>query len=106
MLAGLGASSLGSDARAAVLGQAMERVGRSMTGLTRLSAVVGLTSANVEDASDALQARQNQLQGRLNDLESVDPAEISLRLSALSTQLQASYQTTAMLSKLSLMNFL
>ncbi|MFT4095953.1 MAG: flagellar hook-associated family protein [Rhodoblastus sp.] len=106
MLAGLGLASLGADARAAVITQAAGSLGQSLKELAELSADVGAKSATIEDTSGELQAQNVQLKSRLNDMESVDPAEVSIRLSSLSTQLQASYQATAKLADLSLVNFI
>ncbi|HMN70966.1 MAG TPA: flagellar hook-associated family protein [Rhodoblastus sp.] len=106
MLAGLGLPALGADARSAVVAQATSALGQSIQKLTDLSSDVGLKKALVQDANDELQAQKVQLQNRLSDIESVDTAEVSVRLSTLSTQLQASYQTTAKLANLSLVNFI
>jgi flagellin-like hook-associated protein FlgL len=46
------------------------------------------------------------LQGVLDGIENADPNETGVKLLALQTQIQASLQTTSMLSKLSLVNFL
>jgi flagellin-like hook-associated protein FlgL len=46
------------------------------------------------------------LQGVLDDVENADPDEVGVKLLALQTQIQASLQTTSMLSKLTLVNFL
>jgi len=56
------------------------------------------------------QARQTQsktaLQSLIDDTENITPAEVASQILALQNALQASYQTTSMLSKLSLTNFL
>jgi flagellin-like hook-associated protein FlgL len=46
------------------------------------------------------------LQGILSSAEGVDTSDVAAQLLTAQTQLQASYQATAMLSKLSLVNFL
>jgi hypothetical protein len=42
----------------------------------------------------------------IDDTENITPAEVASQILALQNALQASYQTTSMLSKLSLTNFL
>ena len=106
MLAGLGIGSLNAGARAEVVSHAVATLGQASSGLAALSGQLGLSRTKIQDASDLLQAQQAQAQAQLNDLESVDPAEVSVRITELSTQLQASYQVTAKLAKLSLVNFL
>jgi flagellin-like hook-associated protein FlgL len=46
------------------------------------------------------------LQGVLDGIENADPNETGVKLLALQTQIQASLQTTSMLSKLTLVNFM
>lgn len=46
------------------------------------------------------------LQGVLDGIENADPNEVGVKLLALQTQIQASMQTTALLSKLTLVNFM
>jgi flagellar hook-associated protein 3 FlgL len=57
-----------------------------------------------------VQARQAQskaaLQSLIDDTENITPAEVASQILALQNALQASYQTTSILSKLSLTNFL
>lgn len=106
MLAGLGLASLNADARGTIIAQATSTLAQSIHGLTNLSSDIGAKNAMVQDMSDEIQAQNVHLKSRLTDMESVDPAEASIRLSTLSTQLQASYQTTAKLADLGLVNFI
>lgn len=106
MVAGLGIETLNDDARQTVLSEAAQTIGRALEGISGLNAELGIASKSIGEASDELNVRNAQLQVRLSDIESVDPIEISSRLAALSTQLQASYQVTAKLAVLSLINFI
>jgi flagellar hook-associated protein 3 FlgL len=47
-----------------------------------------------------------QLQGMLSGIENATPEEVTMQILALQTRLQASYQTTALVSKLSLVNYI
>jgi flagellin-like hook-associated protein FlgL len=66
--------------------------------------------ADAQTTMKDVQARQTQskaaLQSMIDQTESVTPAEVASQILALQNALQASYQTTSMLSKLSLTNFL
>jgi flagellar hook-associated protein 3 FlgL len=66
--------------------------------------------AGANDAANAAQTRiqdkQPILQGVLDKIENADPNQVGEQLLALQTQMQASLQTTAMISKLSLVNFI
>jgi hypothetical protein len=50
--------------------------------------------------------QQNMLQTMVDQTEGVSADQVTSQILALQTQLQASYQTTAMLSQLSLTKFL
>lgn len=88
------------------------RVGNSLAPSTtkqQISAIqTRIAGANL--AAGAAQTRINDkkpiLQGVLDGIENADPNETGVKLLALQTQIQASLQTTSMLSKLSLVNFL
>jgi flagellar hook-associated protein 3 FlgL len=49
---------------------------------------------------------QNSLQNTISQIETVSPDQVATEILSLQTQLQASYQTTSMLSQLSLVKFL
>jgi flagellar hook-associated protein 3 FlgL len=66
--------------------------------------------ANAQTTMSSASALQTQTQASLQDIvsqtETVSPDEVASQLLALQTSLQASYQTTSMLSQLSLVKFL
>jgi flagellar hook-associated protein 3 FlgL len=66
--------------------------------------------AGANDAANAAKTRIQDktpiLQGVIDNIENADPNQVGVQLLALQTQMQASLQTTAMLSKLSLVNFM
>lgn len=67
---------------------------------------LGLASATLENTQnrhDATMATANEI---LGDIQNADPYEVGVKLTTLQTQLQASYQVTAMLSQLSLVNYI
>lgn len=57
-------------------------------------------------AKTRIEDKKPILQGVLDNIENADPNQVGVQLLALQTQMQASLQTTAMLSKLSLVNFM
>ncbi len=106
MVAGLGLPTLNADAQRVVIDQASTILGNALGAFSALTAQVGIGQNRIEAASQDLSLQQVQLTTRLNDLESVDPAEVAARISTLSDQLQASYQVTAKLAHLSLVNYI
>ncbi|ABS64153.1 conserved hypothetical protein [Parvibaculum lavamentivorans DS-1] len=81
----------------------------SFKGVQSLESIVtglGLTAAtlsNTQDRHDLVMATSNEL---LGDIQNADDYEVGVKLTMLQTQLQASYQVTAMLSQMSLANYL
>ncbi len=61
------------------------------------------TLKQTQDRHDLVMATANEL---LGDIQNADPYEVGVKLTTLQTQLQASYQVTAMLSKMSLVNYI
>ncbi len=66
----------------------------------------GQASASVNSAKERQQATKSLLQETLSGVEDANIEEVSASLLALQTRLQATYQTTSIISKLSLTNFL
>ena len=66
--------------------------------------------ANAQTTMSTASSLQTQTQSSLQDIvsqtETVSPDEVASQILALQTSLQASYQTTSMLSQLSLVKFL
>ncbi|MHB2168834.1 hypothetical protein [Alsobacter sp. R-9] len=67
---------------------------------------LALASVDVNTAKDRNAAKKAVLQTQLDTAENATPEEVVAQLLSLQTQLQASYQTTSMISKLSLVNYL
>jgi flagellar hook-associated protein 3 FlgL len=66
----------------------------------------GRAAAQVKDAKTRLSDRKSFLGGLLSEIESIKKEEVAVKLTTLQTNLEASYQTTARLSQLSLVNYL
>ena len=69
---------------------------------------IELSNAKVQvgDISSRHTDYNTQLQGMLGTIEKSDDNEVAVSISALQTRLQATYQTTSLISKLSLVNYL
>ncbi|QCI63021.1 hypothetical protein [Phreatobacter stygius] len=88
---------------------------RVASGLSGQGAAQTVTSIQIEIASansnaDAAKARHKEtdamLTGLLSDVTGVNNEELAAQIVALQTMMQASYQTSSMLSKLTLVNYL
>lgn len=71
-----------------------------------INAEFGRAAAQVKDAQSRMGDRKTFLSGLLAEIEGVKTEEVALKITALQTNLQASYTTTAKLSQLSLVNYL
>lgn len=89
-----------------------QRVGNNLapsSAVQQISAIqTEIAGANL--SADAAKTRIDDkkpiLQGVLDGIENADPNEVGVKLLALQTQMQASLQTTSLLSKLTLVNYL
>lgn len=104
-------SSTDTNAREAYYALA-GRVGSAMdvpTGVQQVEAIqTEIAGANVsaQAAKKRLAERSPVLQDMIDEVENVSNEEISVKLLALNTRMQASLQVTSMLSQLSLVNFI
>jgi flagellin-like hook-associated protein FlgL len=81
----------------------------SFTGTQSVEDVVtdlGLKSATLDTSKTNLQTQISTSQTLLDNTQNADTYEVATKLTSLVTQLQASYQVTSALSKLSLANYL
>ena len=97
-------TALTSDARAVVSNAAISHMGRAINGVDEERSLLGLSENRVSIADDTLQAQVNIIKLNLDDLEGVDAYEASTRITALTNQMEISYNLTARISQLSLVN--
>ncbi len=89
-----------------------QRVGAALDappGVQKIEAIqTEIAGANLAAgaAKQRLVEKKPILQGIIDDIENISPEEIGTKLLALNTRLQASLQITALLSRLSLVNFI
>ena len=98
-------TTLSASAQQAVVAAAMKTVSSALSSLTDVQAGVGVAQGTVTAAGTRVAAQSDVLTGEVSTLHDTDPAALSVRLSALQTQLQASYEVTSALKKLSLTNY-
>lgn len=117
VLAGLATVALGmptgttpnaNTAYVAVAAQATPLLAASNTGQSVQDIVTdfSLASARMSNAASANTAQQSTLQNTVDGIEQASTEEAATKLMNLQTRLQASYQITASLSKLSLVNYM
>jgi flagellar hook-associated protein 3 FlgL len=75
-------------------------------GIQNLIAKNGLNQTQIDNASTRHEATLTVVKSQINDIESVDLADASAKITQLRTQLEASFQLTAQLQSLSLVKYL
>lgn len=98
-------ANLTSDTRAIVSNQAIKFMGLAINGVDGQRSELGLSENRVTIANSTLQAQINIITLNLDDLEGVDVYEASTRITALTNQMEISYNLTARISELSLVNY-
>lgn len=71
-----------------------------------LTMELGVARSTLENSTKRHTDYKAQLDNLLSDIETVSKEDVAMEILALQTRLQASYQTTSMVSKLSLVNFI
>jgi flagellar hook-associated protein 3 FlgL len=91
--------ALSQRASGALLGTTQPVVSQITTDLANASITLGNAAARVS-------ASKAQVQNGIDSAENADPTEVAAKLMALQTKLQASYQMTASIAKLSLTDYI
>lgn len=106
MLSEFTGSTMSSAAQASVVAKATALVNAGIAALTNTQSAVGIAQATISTATTQITAQVNVLTTSVSDLDGVDTYGLSSRVTALQTQLEASYALTSRLQQLSLVNYL
>ena len=85
---------------------AVGRLSDGVTGVTGAQATLGSQQQRVEQTGTGQGALKDVLNSRILGYEAADPYEVASRLQVLQNQLQATYQATAQLGRLSILTYL
>ena len=102
----LGTGSLNQASFERLVDTAVSVAGAATQGMGSIEGRLGAAQKVVSDSTQQLQQRNTILSREIAALEGVDQYEVSTRVNALTTQLEASYSITARISKMSLLNYL
>lgn len=97
---------ISSDTRSIVSDKAIDLMGKAIYGIDSERGLLGLSQNRVKMADEVLKAQIDIVKLNLDDLEGVDVYDASTRITALSTQMEISYNLTARISQLSLVNYI
>lgn len=106
MVANSGFDKLGDSARQAIIDKAIAQLGEGITGIAKLQSTLGISEERIQKSNDVLSLQKDLMTTSIDNLEGVDPTEVSTRLANLMTQIETAYSLTARLNNLSLMNYL
>lgn len=98
-------SPLSAAAQQAVMKTAMAVTSLGMSGVTDIQAAVGVQQSAITTSTTLIAAQATMIAGHTSELHDSDTLAINTRISSLQTQLQASYELTAALKKLSLTDY-
>lgn len=88
------------------VGAAMDRLSSGLEGLLDSQIQLDSASARIDDANARMEDRATLYKGRVAEMVEVDSYEAATTITAMETQLQASYAATARLSQLSFLNYM
>lgn len=94
------------DAYRTWVAAASDRLSAGLAGLLDSQIQLDTASAQIDEANTRMEDRADLYKGRVADMVEVDSYEAATTITALETQLQASYAATARLSQLSFLNFM
>ena len=99
-------SNLGADALVGASQFIIARAGSASGAITKVQGRVGLVENRLTRVNEALDQQKTLFTQFAGELESVDSYDAGIKLNTLLTQIEVSYQITARIQGLSLMNYL
>ncbi len=98
--------NLNANAQKAVVEHSASMSGLAISGIAQTQAQTGIVENRITTASERLQMQINIFEGKISDLEGVDPYDASTRVSTLLAQIETAYTLTSRIRQLSLVRYL
>ena len=98
--------TLSAEAKKTVASHALSLAGEAVSSLGQTQSQVGIVQKRVSDATDRIKTQADLFEKHISDLEGVDYYEAVTRVNELTSHIQASFELTARIQQLSLLNFL
>lgn len=98
--------SMSEAARTEALDRGIALLGEVVNDLANQQGATGITQQRIERANDRMSMQIDLFTESLTEMEGVDPAEASTRVTSLLAQIEISYSLTARLQQLSLLRYL
>jgi flagellar hook-associated protein 3 FlgL len=106
MLSLYGDSNLSDAAKQSVVTAATTLIGTGLTRLATTGEQLGQTKSQITEADDEMSTQMTLMKTQIGGLDNVDANQVATQLNSLTTQIEAAYQITAQLQKLSLAQYL
>jgi len=106
MLSELGGAQFSQAAQQIVASTASSLIARGTSAMTATAATLGVAEQRVTSANSSMSAQMTILASEIGGLDNADPNKTAVKINALMTQLQTSYQLTARLQQMSLAHYL
>jgi flagellar hook-associated protein 3 FlgL len=106
MLSMFGDSPLSGDAKQVVVSTATSLVNQGVSQVTAIGSQLGQTKTQINQANDEMSTQMTLMKTQIGGLDNVDANQVATQLNSLTTQIEAAYQITAQLQKLSLAQYL
>jgi flagellar hook-associated protein 3 FlgL len=106
MLTDLGNTNMSQATFQTVVDKAISLVSGGINDLAVLGGSIGAVQQRITSATDKLNTQKDILNKQIVGMEQVDPAEASVRVNTLQTQIQTALALTSQLQKISLINYL
>jgi flagellar hook-associated protein 3 FlgL len=106
MMSDLGNTNMTQSTFQVVVDKAISLVSSAIDDLAVLGGSVGTMQQQVSNANDKLNMQHDILNNQIVGMEKVDPAEASVRVNTLQSQIQTALALTSQLQKISLVNYL
>ncbi len=102
----LGQGNLSRSAFEATASKAMSLISEAKLEIGTEQSRIGISQQRIDETSARLEKTKRWTSEAVTELESVDPYEVATRVNLLMTQLEASYEVTSRISRLSILNYL
>jgi flagellar hook-associated protein 3 FlgL len=106
MVSELGTGNLSQGTFEAVIDKALATAGSAQLDLGGLRSTLGVAQNLVKQATERMEKRESLIEIEIGKREGVDRYEAATELNNVITQLEASYELTARIGQLSLLNYL
>jgi flagellar hook-associated protein 3 FlgL len=106
MVADLGLNGLNDQAYSVIIQEATRLIGEAVPLVATAQAHLGNSQERIKFANEKIERQVIVLNGRIADMEAIDPYEAHARVLELKTRIEASYELTVRIQNLSLINHL